>query len=223
MSHIEFKKENNKRIRNLVDQITRYSIGKQNPRGFCFSTSFALSIHLDSQNLSNKIIGGKINGVDHFWIKLDDFDNIIIDATIKQFDSENNQEDSIYIGKISENKITSQYKQEYISFKEWIDLYKIWCNPEVDTNGEQREKSLVKELILNNLINASILAYEIEKLEPLTKSNVVSSNLYNLYFNPILKRLKNKWRTDEDLLKTVRSKAKVEFEFLLSRIPLKIK
>ncbi len=223
MIDIKFKKEDNKRLRDLVERITMLSIGKQNPKGFCFSTSFVLSIYLDSQGYSNNIISGKMNGVDHFWIKLDNDDDIIIDATLKQFDSENNQEDSIYIGEISENKITNQYKQDYISFKEWIDLYERWCNPEKFPAFDKQEDSFVKKLILNNLIGASILAYEIEKLKPSIKSNIVSSYFYKLYLNPILNGLKNKWITDENLLREVRLNTGEEFKVLLSKLALKNK
>jgi len=124
----EFTDHIKQKIKLLVETITKRSIGNQCPKGFCFSTSFALSVYFNSQEIRNFISVGKMNNTVHFWLNLIDYDDIIIDATIKQFDK--NQD--IYIGNISDNKTTEQYKPKCISFNDWIDLYEIWCNPEFD-------------------------------------------------------------------------------------------
>ena len=64
MNYLEFKEENKERIRGLVERITKFSIGQQNPEYLCFSTCFVLSIYLDIQDYFNNIKGGKMEKAD---------------------------------------------------------------------------------------------------------------------------------------------------------------
>jgi hypothetical protein len=161
-----------------VQTLTSEPIGNENPKGFCFSTSFALSIYLDAFGYQNSIAEGDFNCA-HYWLNPKGYDNIIIDAAIRQFDF---KQDPIYIGKIGENEITKQYKITNSSFNDWVQLYQIWCNPKYNTVGEQRPTDIYQKLLLHNLATASILNYEIQNLDSDTKLRTTKSYLYKLYF-----------------------------------------
>lgn len=199
----------------LVERFTNYSIRNTNPKGFCFSTSFVLSIYLQSQNIGNSIVEGNMNNAPHFWIRLMEYEDLIIDATIRQYDESQPQ---IYIGKKSENDITKEYITVVSSFNEMVQMYSNWCNPKRDQYDEPRPTNLTRKLVLNNLINASILFFEIEKLNTSDKFNIVSSPLLKLYINPILRGLKSEWINDEKLIGEIKKLVGQEFDVLLSKI-----
>lgn len=209
---IELSEQKKEELKLVIEKITLRSIGKNCPKGFCFSTSFVLSIYLRAKGISNCIVGGKMNGCDHFWLNLKEYDDIIIDATIKQFDK---SQDDIYIGRISGNEITRQYNLKCYSFNEWINLYQAWSNPEFCSEGIiQREKELFRKIVVNNLISASILIYEIEKMEESTQQKILSSSLFKLYFQSIWNGLKNGWEEDEGIMVAVKSIVEEEFKML---------
>lgn len=202
------------KLKSLTERIIKHSIGEECPKGFCFSTCFVLSIYLELNGFPNEIICGKMNNTDHFWIYLKDFD-VIIDATIKQFDK--NQE-AIYIGKKIENEITNQYKINQISFNEWLRIYKVFRNPNYDSEGiVPRDKNLVDKIIKHNLINASILIYEIEKFNIKTQSETETSYLYQLYIQSIKDIVTN---ADENLLSIIKNLINVEFKSLQTKLKL---
>ena len=171
---IEVSEQEKDELKTMVERFTKYSIGNINPKGFCFSTSFVLSIYLQSQNIDNLIVEGKMNKAPHFWIKLKGYEDLMIDSTIQQFDE---SQPKIYIGKKSENDVTKEYQPVYYSFNELVQMYSNWCNPKRDQHDEPRPTDLTRKLVLNNLINASILVSEIEKLSSIDKFNVVNSGL----------------------------------------------
>ncbi len=209
----ELKKE----IRSYVDTITLKSIGNQDPKGFCFSTSFALYLYLRLKRIRTSIVGGTMDGCAHFWLKSDCYDDII-DATLKQFDKENCVLDLVYIGEKSKNKITEKYQQNTTSFNEWIEIYKGWCDPEKLPDGNPRENTRdVEKVIINNLIAASIVYYEIENAEEECKQIMKNSPLYNLYFNPIKKGLK-RWKDNTNLTQKPKELIEKEFLFFLNTI-----
>ncbi len=202
------------KLKSLTERIIKHSIEEECPKGFCFSISFVLSIYLELNGLPNEIIGGKMNNTNHFWIYLKDFD-VIIDATIKQFDK--NQE-AIYIGKKNENEITNQYKINQISFNEWLRIYKVFRNPNYDSEGiNLRDKNSLDKIIKHNLINASILIYEIENFNIRTQSDTENSFLYQLYIQSIKDIVKN---ADENLLKIIKDQVNVEFKSLQKKLNL---
>lgn len=212
-------KLSNKKIDNLkkdIQKITSKSVGTESQRGLCFSTTFALSIYLESKKISNVIVGGKMNGFNHFWLKLRDYDDLIIDATIKQFDDSQND---IYIGKLSDNIITRQYEIRNYSRKDWFNIYALWCNPEYEIYGIKfRDKASFKRTVLNNLINASILLFEIEKLDISVRQEIYKSNLFYFYFKHIQTGIRGDWLGDEVLVKELNLKVKKEFSLLLSKV-----
>ncbi len=112
----------------LVQTLTSVPIWNENPKGFCFSSSFALSIYLNALGYQNSIAEGTFN-VKHFWLTIEGDDNIIVDATIRQFDW---KQDPIYIGKIEENEITKQYKINNSSFNDWVQFTKFGAIPNIN-------------------------------------------------------------------------------------------
>jgi hypothetical protein len=206
--------EKKNELKMLVQTLTSEPIGNENPKGFCFSTSFALSIYLDAFGYQNSIAEGNFNCA-HYWLNLKGYDNIIIDATIRQFDI---KQDPIYIGKIGENEITKQYKITYSSFNDWVQLYQIWCNPKYNTIGEQRPTDIYQKLLLHNLATASILNYEIQNLDSDTKLRTTKSYLYKLYFQPIIQMVKLSLCSDNEIISLVRSKVGNKFDLLLLKV-----
>lgn len=162
------------------------------------------------------MVGGKMNGVDHFWLTLNDYDDCIVDATIKQFES---SENAIFIGKKSQNKITRQYVQKSFSFNEWIDLYKAWSNPRFDSHGYiQRGEDAFRKITINNLVGAAILIYEIEKSEQNIREMMLRSYMCRLYFESIYNGFNNDWKNDIVILRAVKKKVSKEFELLISTL-----
>ncbi len=106
---MKLSEDEKKRIEDLIKYITEETIGSNDPSGFGFSTSIALSIYLKVNNIDTSIQAGIYNNLNHFWLSLDNYPGVIIDATIKQFDS---NQLPIYIGEKYANKITEQYQQK---------------------------------------------------------------------------------------------------------------
>jgi len=212
---IEISEQEKDDLKTMVERFTNYSIGNINPKGFCFSTSFVLSIYLQSQNIANSIIEGSMNNAPHFWIRLMEYEDLIIDATIKQYDE---SQPLIYVGKKTENDITKEYIPVVSSFNEMVQMYSNWCNPKRDQYDEPRPTDLTRKLVLNNLINASILIFEIEKLNTSDKFNIVNSPLLKLYINPILRGLKGELINDEKLIGEIKKLVGQEFDVLLSKV-----
>jgi hypothetical protein len=206
--------EKKNELKMLVQTLTSEPIGDQNPQGFCFSTSFALSIYLDAFGFKNSIAEGEFN-CSHYWLNLNGYDNIIIDATIRQFDF---RQDPIYIGKIDENEITKQYKITCSSFNDWVQLYQIWCNPKYNTLGERRPTDFYQKLLLHNLATASILNYEIQNLDSDTKLRTTKTYLYKLYFQPIIQMVKLSLCSENEIISLVKSKVGDKFDLLLSKV-----
>lgn len=113
------------KILKLAENFTNDTLGSVDPQGKCFTISFPLSLHLENHGIENSIIPGyfKIASNSHYWLTLENNEEIIIDPTIKQF-CENMP--SVYFGKKTEN-----YKVEKNEdFEKWIDsVYSIWLNP----------------------------------------------------------------------------------------------
>ena len=200
-------------IKFLVEKITDRSIGQYGPKYLCFSTSYVLSLFLECNGISNHITGGFYGSIPHFWIKLEDYDEYILDATIKQFDV---SQPSVYFGRISDNKITKEYILDQYNENSWFESYKYWCNPEFDILGVRRSEEIVRKLITNNIIGAAILNYEIAGINNLEKSRTQKSDLYELYFSAIRKWLRE-WKDDKIFLDEVRTrKVDKEFAFIKS-------
>ncbi len=202
------------RIRGLVEKITKHSIGSEIPHGFCFSTSYALSIYFKIKELKHSIKGGKFKKIDHFWLSLDEYKDVIVDATIKQFDE---NQYPIYIGTKNNNEITKQYVQEDHSFNDWCDLYKTWCEPLLDENYTiSRPQELKEKVVFNTFIAASILNSEIEQMN--SKIEFIRSYRYKFYFEPIYKGLSEKWSKNKKLINKLQNKLPDEFNRFLTKV-----
>lgn len=199
-------------IRGFVDRILTNSIEeKQNPNGFCFSASFAISIYLNSEEIDNVIEGGKVNGLDHYWLSLVGYDDFIVDTTVKQF-AGSDKLDLVYIGKKLNPNLPIKYRSEFVSFNDWIETYYSWSKLFSVNNDNIKCKELFKKLIIHNLINASVLNYEIERLDEYKKERAYKSLLYQLYFRPISKWVKKNKEAEQVMLNLVRDKVSKEFD-----------
>jgi hypothetical protein len=67
-------------------------------------------LFLKINGINCSLTGGSLNEIQHFWITVNEFDNIIIDPTIRHFKP---LDDSIYIG-----QLTREYSPDDASFKE---------------------------------------------------------------------------------------------------------
>lgn len=166
--------------------------------------------------ISNEIVGGKMNGNDHFWLNILEYDNVILDATIQQFDK---SQVRTYVGELKENEITMQYDLKPYSLNDWLRIYENWsfpeCCAEILINGNEE---FFRKVVKHNLINASLLISQLEKENQNTQQRVKNTYLFKMYFNSIFNSLKNRWIEDDDLIKSVREKVELEFEVLLSKI-----
>jgi hypothetical protein len=206
--------ENEKnRIEDFIKHITLESIGFAKPSGFSLSTSIALSIYLRINNINTSIEAGIYNNSDHFWLSLDNYPGTIIDATIKQFDS--NESDS-YIGKKELNKITKGYQQKSYDLIEWLNIYGIWREPIIDRAYRiHRSDEFKEKVVINSFISAAIINAEIEKMPD--KIDFFDTYFFRFYFSTILEGLREKWSKNEHVVKILRDNQKDKFEKLLHK------
>lgn len=197
----------------MINHITLESIGSAEPSGFCFSTSIALSIYLRINNINTSIEAGIYNNVNHFWLSLDNYPGIIIDATIKQFGS---NESDIYIGKKELNKITEGYKQKSYDLIEWLNIYGIWRESIIDRDYRiPRSDDFKEKVVINSFISAAIINYEIEQMDH--KIDFFDTYFFKFYFSTILQGLREKWSKNENVVKILLDNQQDKFEKLLNK------
>lgn len=203
------------RIKRLVENITDHFVDYEKPQGFCFLTSYALSIYLKIKQVNCTLTGGKFNGRDHFWLKLNDYKDIIIDATIKQFE-EYELEDPIYIDRKDDNKTTKQYEEKSYCPNDWIHFYGIWREPLLDKFYLiPRSEEFKEKTVINIFVTAAIINSEIEQLEE--EEFIKSYYSYKLYFDPIYQGLRDKWSKNEKIVKYLQNKLPEEFKRILTK------
>jgi hypothetical protein len=205
--------EERDRLIGIVEKITNSSIGSQDPCGFCFSTSYALSILFTINEINHTIQGGKYESRDHFWINLTDYNGIIIDATIKQFDD---SQDPIYIGSLADNSISKKFVQLNYGLAEWLHLYGIWREPLLDSYYSiPRDQDLKERLVINTFTAAAILLFEIDQLDH--KENILNQYPYKFYFGPVYKGLREKWSKNEKVIELMKKRLPGKFDALLKK------
>ena len=206
------------KIKKIVNEFTSQAIGTVNPEGMCFLTCFPISILLDIEQVGNTISCGyayRNNSlVNHCWITLNN-EGIIIDPTIRQFDS---NIESIYIGKINDNEVTKKYVPFNVTYQEWfVNTHKIWAEPLINKQPRTfiREPEFENKMILSNIKTATILYSYILKME--STAQIMSSFKCDLYYSPIFKFLKDKSESDNNFIFNLKNEMPQAFNLLLSK------
>ena len=210
---MKISEDEKNRIEDFIKYITEESIGSNDPSGFQLSTSIALSVYLKINNINTSIQAGIYNNHDHFWLSLDNYPGIIIDATIKQFDS---NESPIYIGEKYANKITEQYQQKTYDLIEWLNIYGIWREPIIDKSYQLHRTDEFKEkVVINSFVAAAIINYEIEQMAD--EIDFCKTYFYKFYFDTIYQGLREKWSKNEKVIKMLLDKQPDKFDKLLNK------
>lgn len=205
------------RIKGLIENITKHYDNFENPSGHCFSLSYALSIYFKIKGINCTVSGGKYDNtnIDHFWLSLNEYHDVIIDATIKQFEP---SEDSIYIDTKSRNATTKKYDTKIYSINDWLHIYAIWREPIFDEfylipRTQEFKEDCVKKIF----IAASIIFSEIEQMDDYAKSDFYNTYEYKFYFGAIFKGLRDKWSKEDKMVTYLSVKLPNEFKKLLNR------
>ena len=198
-------------LRATVARFTVPTIGEECPKNLCFCTCFPLMLFLKINDINCSLTGGDFNGTRHFWITINEYENVIIDPTIQQFKP---LVDSIYIG-----PLTKEYTQDNAPFKEtFLWAFKFWVEPILDRPRSHQEKPRWVEERTNffNVKFAMILNQEISQ----KKSETVifhQNRLCKLYFRTILKFLIVKIQKDQDYIRNLQVVLPQAFEKLLNQ------
>ncbi len=198
-------------LKATVARFTEPTIGEECPKNLCFCACFPLLLFLKINDMHCSLTGGDYNGIRHFWLTVNGYENIIIDPTIRQFKP---QVEPIYIG-----SMTSEYTPDTTSFNETFSwAFKFWAEPILDRPRSHRVKPKWVEERTNfyNVKFAMILNQEIsqKKSETIT---MFHNRLYKLYFGTILKFLKYKTQNDQDYIRNLRATLPQNFENLLNQ------
>lgn len=73
------------KIEKLVDKFTADTLGDECPINMCFQVCYPLYLHLLNNDIPNSLRNGACENRNHYWLNLEDNDEIIIDPTIRQF------------------------------------------------------------------------------------------------------------------------------------------
>lgn len=186
-------------IRKVVERFTNPTIGDEIPNHLCFCTCFPLLIYLQLNNIRTSLVAGNYENIRHFWLKLDEYPNIIIDPTVRQFDF---TLDKIYIGPL----LTEKYTADNATFREsFFWAFKFWAEPLLDRlrthshkvdDEERTNKFNIKfALILNNEIAAKHLNNDLTK----------QGRFCRLYFAVLYKHLRLKIKQNTNYLQSFNS------------------
>ena len=187
------------------------SIGNECPKNLCFSTCYPLLLFLKINNINCSLAGGDYNGIRHFWLTVNGYENIIIDPTINQFKP---LVDPIYIG-----SLTSEYTPDTTSFNETFSwAFKFWAEPILDRRRSHQEKPkwIDERTNFYNVKFAMQLNQEISQKNP-EIITLHHNRLCKLYFRTILKFLKVKTQKDQDYIRNLRATLPQSFENLLNQ------
>lgn len=204
-------------IKKLTEDFTSESIRTEDPAGLCFATSFPLFIYLGTKQIKSSLRVGrvpmlntenKIRKVSHFWLQIDG-EGTMLDPTIRQFDE---NEEPIYIGKLTENKVTKKYKLLHYHPEIWFPkTYRDWKTP-LDDLSFPRDGVFEQRSIVFTLKLATILHKEI-KMMP-SPDNFIN-HYFELYFTPIYIFLHH-WQADKKDFVNLKEKLPNDFDDLLS-------
>ena len=198
-------------LKATVARFTEPTIGEECPKNLCFCACFPLQLFLKINNIHCSLTGGDYNGIRHFWLTVDGYDNVIIDPTIRQFKP---QAEPIYIG-----SMTSEYTPDTTSFNETFSwAFKFWAEPILDRPRSHQEKPKLVEERTNfyNVKFAMMLHQEISQKNPETIT-MHHNRLCKLYFGTILKFLKAKTQDDQDYIRNLLETLPQSFESLLKQ------
>jgi len=198
-------------LKATVARFTEPTIGEECPKNLCFCACFPLSLFLKINNIHCSLTGGDYNGIRHFWLTVDGYDNVIIDPTIRQFKP---QAEPIYIG-----SMTSEYSPDTTSFNETFSwAFKFWAEPILDRPRSHQEKPKWVEERTNfyNVKFAMMLNQEISQKNPETIT-MRHNRLCKLYFGTILKFLKAKTQDNQDYIRNLRETLPQSFESLVKQ------
>ncbi len=198
-------------LKATVARFTEPTIGEECPKNLCFCACFPLLLFLKINDMHCSLTGGDYNGIRHFWLTVNGYENIIIDPTIRQFKP---QVEPIYIG-----SMTSEYTPDTTSFNEtFLWAFKFWAEPILDRPRSHQVKPKWVEERTNfyNVKFAMVLNQEIsqKKSETIT---MFHNRLCKLYFGTILKFLKYKTQNDQDYIRNLRATLPQNFENLLNQ------
>jgi hypothetical protein len=199
-------------LKATVARFTEPTIGVECPKNLCFCACFPLLLFLKINDIHCSLIGGDYNGIRHFWLTVNGYENIIIDPTIRQFKP---QVEPIYVG-----TMTSEYTPDTTSFNETFSwAFKFWAEPILDRTRSHQEKPIWIEERTNfyNVKFAMILNQEISQKNS-EKITMYHKRLCKLYFRTILKFLRFKTQNDQDYIRNLRATLPQNFENLLNQI-----
>jgi hypothetical protein len=172
--------EKNK-INNLSETFKNYIHLDQIAQGFCFTVCYHLQFHLNVNGFNSSIVAGHYDSEGHYWLKLDDYNEIIVDPTITQF--ENYKEiDKTYIGKSDKHK-----------------AYDFQCEIILGARNIWKEK-IIKESLNNNLHLLIINLKAATKIINENGAKIPKIKEYSAYYDDIkqiLTELENKIHIDK--------------------------
>lgn len=126
-----------KKINKLSERFKSYIYCDKIAKGYCFTVCYHLQFHLNINGFNSSIVAGYYDSEQHYWLKLDDYDEIIVDPTITQFDNYK-EIYKTYIGK------SDKHKAYGFQFEIILDARNIW-------------KEKIIEGILNNNLHLLII------------------------------------------------------------------
>ncbi|MGV7105136.1 hypothetical protein [Flavobacterium sp. U410] len=94
----EITTEDKDKIKNWCEEFLCLIPSHKSLQGFCFTICYPLSLYTNYKGFKNSLSAGQYDGKPHYWINLDNYNNVIIDPTVTQFEQYLGN-DKIYIGK----------------------------------------------------------------------------------------------------------------------------
>lgn len=197
-----------KEIRNIVELFMENILGNETPAGNCFFVCYPLSLYLEHFGFKTTLVAGRFKNTMtmHYWLISENYPNVIIDPTIKQFYE--HWKDDVHIGEkpkdYNEVHDNNWFKQAYES---WLNnltnqTYIQWT-PELDINA----------LIKIYFSGATLLYNKVKK----TNFNISLSTNHSEYFNGINKMIVYQWAYSKEILKKTMPYLPRGFDNLLSQ------
>lgn len=158
-------------IKSIAKHFTVNSLGKVPPSGLCFTVALPLHLHLLNHKIECRLLHCKCEGRDHFYIRLKDYESMIVDPTYTQFDFSRDivpqyvyEKPSEFIESPSENEWFSQV------YDSWIELFR---NPShytgdpcfIDINSRYEVNLRAAALLINRMVELNIDILSSEELK----------------------------------------------------------
>ena len=198
-------------LRATVARFIELTIGEEDPKNLCFCACFPIMLFLKINGINCSLTGGSVNDIRHFGITVNEFDNIIIDPTIRHFKP---LDDSIYIG-----PLTREYSPDDASFDEtFYWAFKFWVEPILYRPRSHQEKpKWVDER--SNFFNVKFAMIRNQEIAQKKSESVNFQNkrLCKLYSATIFKFLNVKIQKDQDYLRNLQATLPQAFNELLNK------